>query len=217
MQEDQFRELNETSVICIGDSIVEGEDDELGQGGWVGRIGRRMPNIERYRVRLYNLGIGGDTICDIHARLGEVAVRMPDVVILGCGTNDIFQNMNPAENRTPAPEYRIAKFMAEKSWPYVLDVLKGLTPRVLVLGIHPRDESFNDPSWGLITNADINSHNAYIKGLCAERHIAHHTFRFLGSEADLKKYYTDGTHFNAAGYDLYADEIYEKLKQLKYI
>ena len=69
-------------LICIGDSIVEGEGDDAKLGGWVGRIASKLPfNHGDYRT--YNLGIAGNTITEVWHRVDEVYIRDPDIVILG--------------------------------------------------------------------------------------------------------------------------------------
>ncbi len=61
------------TIVCIGDSIVEGEGDELGLSGWAGRIQHKMLKDSKVgENRVYNLGMGMETSVDIMHRFFSV-------------------------------------------------------------------------------------------------------------------------------------------------
>jgi lysophospholipase L1-like esterase len=84
--------------ICVfGDSIVQGQGDPLG-GGWVGRMRRDASRLvdpqTRDRVRVQNLGLGGNRVSDVSGRIvAEAAALKPDVIVLAVGMNDIASNV----------------------------------------------------------------------------------------------------------------------------
>lgn len=191
-------------IACIGDSIVAGEDDETGQGGWVGRLGGKVaPDI------VYNLGICGDPITGVYSRLGEIWRREADVVVLGCGFNDIKVYTDELAPR--GEEYAVPAYTTEKTWQLVLKTLKQTLPSLVVLPhdtLKPRSEG----GGRIIRQESIEQHRDYITGLCDEFNVP--VLKIEGLEA---RHTTDGLHLNALGYQLYADQVYAKLVELNYV
>ena len=81
-------------VIAIGDSLVYGYGDTAG-GGWVERLRRQWMHPSSSGNVLYNLGVRGDKVDQVAARLelefrcrGELRNRVPDRLIISVGTND---------------------------------------------------------------------------------------------------------------------------------
>lgn len=80
-------------IIAVGDSLVYGYGDTQG-GGWVERLKRRWMEHDPDHV-LYNLGVRGDRVAQVKARLvqefnhrGELRNKYPDMIILSVGVND---------------------------------------------------------------------------------------------------------------------------------
>lgn len=201
------------TVVVIGDSLVEGEGDEAQHDGWVGRIRAKLPrNQGKYDPaawRVFNLGIGGNTILDIEARLAEVLVRKPDMVLLGCAYNDaklIWQDGVLQPKVTP--EARKA------AWGRVLEKLRDVCPRVLVVpgAVVERDMLVEDGSG--MRRADFDAHMvmiaACVKGVGAEFLELPLT---LGDDA-LRNH---GVHWNAKGYTAVAEVVWKKLCELGWV
>jgi len=81
-------------IIALGDSLVYGFGDPVG-GGWVEQLRRQWMHPESPGHVVYNLGIRGDGVAQVHQRLmsefscrGELRHRVPDVILLSVGTND---------------------------------------------------------------------------------------------------------------------------------
>jgi len=85
-----------TNIVCIGDSIVEGEGDESGKSGWVGRLQEKILKGSTVgENRVYNLGVGMETSMDLLHRLySEVLYRNPDVIILQAAHGDSRSMLN---------------------------------------------------------------------------------------------------------------------------
>lgn len=199
-------------LVCIGDSYVAGQGDETSGDGWVGRLRRRLPhndwrNDDAWQV--YNLGIGGDTVRDVDARLGEALIRRPDVLIMGCGGNDIATYAE-ADGIHP----KISGTFTVQGWERLLPKVTGMCERVLVFpAMYLAHDVINEHGAGYV-KAALDVHLTYISGLCEQHGIA-----FLGlSEAFVSpELLSDNTHWNAKGYDLLADAVYSKLKQLEWV
>lgn len=192
------------TLVCFGDSFVEGEGDDLNIGGWVGRISARMgPHKGRGGDgwRIYNLGVSGDTINRAFYRVGEVVLREPNVVVFGCGTNDLTRyTENVWEG---GAEYRACKRDTWDFWRLTLSALTRLCPKVLVYG------RFDHDVIGRAKKDDSVALNAYIQELCAE-----FCAEYMASPVELgdPAYLSHGTHPNAKGYDVLAAAIEGKLK-----
>jgi lysophospholipase L1-like esterase len=200
------------TLVCIGDSIVEGEGDTACRDGWVGRIRERLAynagrDAEGWQV--YNLGIGGNTILDVKHRLGEVLVRNPDMILLGCGGNDIKRYLLPDGTY----ERALSDKQVKRNWEESLNKLSRMAPKFAVLGGHNHTAPKADETV-IIRHKDNAEHMAYVKDLCESKGI---TFIEPVHYAKTEGVFSHGSHPNAAGYDMYADHIYSKLQQLNWI
>lgn len=83
-------------IFCLGDSITLGCNDSLGLG-WPGRLGSDLMH-NGCSVAIYNLGINGDTSCDIAQRWrSEVDARSRDaggLILFAFGFNDAARTAN---------------------------------------------------------------------------------------------------------------------------
>jgi len=77
------------TILCIGDSIVEGYPYGL-EASWA--AGAEAIRAQEGKAELWiNAGISGQTTAEIRSRLGYALLRWkPDLVILSCGTNDFL-------------------------------------------------------------------------------------------------------------------------------
>lgn len=197
------------TLVAIGDSLVEGEGDELKLGGWVGRVGQKLtPNLGHQAKgwRYYNLGIGGDTIRDVHKRLGEVMARDPDVVIVGCGANDVVGGDKQAL-------FMLDQY--EKIWDEVLTKLKALVPNVMVvMGFVARDTTVYAPNWRADYVEAFQTHEQRVMALCAAKGI---TLIQLSKDFGVPELLSHGVHYNARGYDALAQMVFEVLDESNWI
>ena len=191
------------TLVCIGDSLVEGEGDELSLGGWPGRVARAIaPNLGRNidGWQVYNLGIGGHSVKDVEARLGEVLARNPDVVVLGCGANDVMGT--DARGRAMLVDY-------QKVWERVLGKLKAVAPKVMVMfGFYAQTEAYAD-NWRAEYGSMYAEHENFVMELCRRMDI---TFVQLSKDFAASDVLSDGLHYNAKGYDVVAQLVVEVLK-----
>jgi lysophospholipase L1-like esterase len=74
-------------IVVLGDSLIYGFGDPEG-GGWVERLRRQWMSPDSPGHVLYNLGVRGDGVKQVQARLehefrhrGELKNRVPDAII----------------------------------------------------------------------------------------------------------------------------------------
>lgn len=197
------------SLVCIGDSLVEGEGDKACLGGWVGRLQQKLaPNIGMNQPgwRTFNLGIGGHHILDIYHRLQEVRERSPDVVILGCGANDVKRYVQP----DGTTQLAIATFQAQRAWEGVLAALKQTGAQVFVCGPLQGSTPAGPSETRRVDPAEYTAHFAW---LAAQAKVYGATM--LPSVGLAGDQFSHGLHPNDAGYDAIADTYWKALQKQK--
>lgn len=182
-------------VLFMGDSITDFWRNET--GNFSGK-----PVFDKYfsDLKIANFGIAGDTTQGVLYRLqnGEGQGFSPKAVMLMIGTNN---------NRTHRPAE-----IAEGIGAIVLELQKDFpAAKILLLGVFPRGAA-NDPLRGQI--AEINS-------IIARLHDGERVFYqnigsiFLDADGNISTdIMTDGLHPTTAGYELWAAEINDDLREL---
>ncbi len=135
-----LRSTHPQKVVAIGDSCVYGFGDPEG-GGWVERLRRLSLAPERAGAVFYNLGVRGDRVPQVQARLdhefryrGEIRNRLPDLIILSVGMNDSARVGRPlGRNYTDFDDF-------EQSLGRLLQDARQLCP-VLFVGMTPVNEA----------------------------------------------------------------------------
>jgi lysophospholipase L1-like esterase len=198
-------------IIAIGDSVVYGYGDYVG-GGWVERLRRQwMFPGNRERV-LYNLGVRGDRVSDVHRRLqlefgsrGELRNKVPDVILLSVGTND-SPRLGKADGRFFTEFADFQQQIAD-----LLDLGSALAP-ILFIGMTPVDET-KMPFLDCLYYNQLDQYRykeATLKA-CQERNIPYLDIfdLWLSRGADwLKEQYSDdGLHPNVRGYENLLNDI----------
>ncbi|MBU0570064.1 SGNH/GDSL hydrolase family protein [Patescibacteria group bacterium] len=204
-----------TTIVCIGDSIVEGEGDELGLSGWAGRLQQKiLKNSKVGKNRVYNLGMGIETSLDLlHRFFSEVLYRNPDVIILQTSHGDSRSTLNN-ENEE---EFEIGKSARMRVYHKLFDYLSKSEKKVLVLGLNPVSLHTKFEK-ALPQRAErIESHNEGLKKMCDQYDLPFFDPRDIFKNKNLEDYYVDGLHPNSKGYDLMFEKIFSKLLELKYL
>ena len=202
-------------IVCIGDSIVEGEGDELGLGGWAGRLQHKiLKNSKIGKNRVYNLGMGMETSMDLlHRFYSEVLYRDPDIIIIQAAHGDSRSMFNMAGEE----EFEIGKGARLRVYHKLFTYLSQSKKKVLVLGLNPICINAKFRKAVPQRAKHIEAHNMGLKKLCIEYKLPFLDPRDIFRNVKIEKYYTDGLHPNSKGYELMFSAIYRKLKDLKYI
>lgn len=216
-----------TTIVAIGDSIMKGGTNWSIQGhrnttfgGWVTLLQDRLDEASPGRYRVINEGVDGDTALGTLVRIDQDVVAWePDIVLLGIGTNDAFDNEIVA---TPSSTTNAYLDVVDE----ILDALQRELPDatiVLVGYATPVREYFAMGPYGWIfddhTQDDLEENFvAYNDALEAFAEQEDLVFIDVASQwpTDLDERWellADGLHPNDAGHALIADHVYEMLLQ----
>lgn len=198
-------------IIAVGDSIIYGFGDPAG-GGWIERLRRSWMIPGSLGHALYNLGVRGDGVQQVAARLesefrlrGELRNRVPDLLILSVGTNDSARLSRPdGRNFT---DFNL--FCDEIEG--LLDQAVQLCP-VLFVGMVPVDESkmpFLDCLY--YNHADQFRYKEATRLACEARQIPYldvfSEWQSQGSQWSSDRMTEDGLHPNVMGYETLLDQV----------
>lgn len=191
-------------IVALGDSLVYGFGDPIG-GGWVERLRRQWMCPDRPGPVLYNLGIRGNRIAQVAARLeieflhrGELKNRLPDLMILSVGVNDSAR-LGRQDGRCFT---EISQFQEELE--LLLNQARALCP-VLFIGMVPVDEvkmPFLDCLY--FNHQDQYIYKEVTKQACQQRQIPYlDIFDIWISRGETwikTRLASDGLHPNSQGY-----------------
>lgn len=178
-------------LLFVGDSITD---------GW--RNGGKAVWLERYEpLKAANFGIGGDKTEHVLWRLqnGNLDGIQPKVTVLMIGTNNTGRDTVP----------QIAEGVTA-----IVNEIRTRCPatKILLLAIFPRSEKADAP---------VRAKIAEINGLIAKLDDGKSVFfldigqKFLEADGTLpKSIMPDALHPNAAGYQIWADAMQDKLAEL---
>ncbi|HBB35344.1 MAG TPA: G-D-S-L family lipolytic protein [Cyanobacteria bacterium UBA8803] len=198
-------------LVVLGDSIIYGFGDPEG-GGWVERLRRQWMLPDSPGHVLYNLGVRGDGVKQVHDRLehefrrrGELKNRVPDAIILSVGVNDCARLGRPSgRNFTD-----FDTFQAELA--NLLDQAQRLC-QVLFVGMVPVDETkmpFLDCFY--YNHADQYRYKEATHLACLRRQIPYLDIFDLwmsrGTTWHSKRLSSDGLHPNVAGYEALLQDV----------
>ncbi|MBN1418744.1 MAG: GDSL family lipase [Planctomycetes bacterium] len=179
-------------LIFVGDSITQGWEG-AGKEVWSRYYGGR---------NAVNLGIGGDRTQHVLWRLdhGNVDGIAPEVAVVMIGTNNSSADRNTASEMVDGVTA-------------VVETLRAKLPatRILLLGIFPRGQTFNDQRGNIlqvnqtIQKLDDGDHIRYLD-------IGH---RFLEKDGSLsREIMPDFLHLTPKGYEIWAASIEDTLAEL---
>ena len=82
-------------IVFFGDSITDAGRDKLGifarlGAGYVSHVGFTLEGNDPKKYSIVNLGIGGNRVVDLYARMHEVWNQNPDVLSILVGVNDVW-------------------------------------------------------------------------------------------------------------------------------
>lgn len=183
----------ECELLFIGDSITH---------GWEGH-GKKVWNQYYGPRKAFNIGFSGDRTQHVLWRFdhGELADFQPKVAVIMIGTNNTGHSMQKAEETAEGVKAIITKLHAHSP-----------KTKVLLLAIFPRGAKADDPKRKL--NDQINAIlKTYDNGNLV--HYLDIAPSFLDDDGNLpKSVMPDRLHPRAAGYQLWAEAMEPKLKEL---
>jgi lysophospholipase L1-like esterase len=207
-------------IVVLGDSLIYGFGDPEG-GGWVERLRRQWMLPDSPGHVLYNLGVRGDGVKQVQARLehefrhrGELKNRVPDAIILSIGVNDSARLGRPdGRNFTD-----FESFQAELA--NLLDQAGQLCP-VMFVGMVPVDEAkMPFLNCFYFNHADQYRYKEATRLACLKRQIPYldifDLWRSRGQDWCIQHLCSDGLHPNVAGYKALLQDVlnWEAFNQL---
>ncbi len=202
-------------IVCIGDSVVEGEGDELGLSGWAGRLQHKILKDSKVgENHVYNLGMGMETSMDLtHRFFSEVLYRDPDIIIMQAAHGDSRSMLN-SENEE---EFEIGKGARLRTYNKLFTYLAQSKKKILILGLNPVSMNVKFKKAVPQRARHIEAHNRGLKELCNNFKLPFLDPRDIFKNTKLEEYYADGLHPDSKGYELMFNAIYKKLIELKYL
>jgi lysophospholipase L1-like esterase len=208
-------------IIAIGDSSIYGYGDPIG-GGWVERLRRQWMSEENGGHVLYNLGVRGDGVKQVAARIeaefsrrGELRNRHPDLIILSAGINDSARlGRLDGKQYTPKEEFILGVDR-------LLDIASNLCP-VLFVGMTPVDEEkmpFLDCLY--YNHRDQHEYKEIIKQICGRQNIPYldifQLWMSRGEDWRRSQFFSDGLHLNSQGYQNLLEDVRDWDAMQKYL
>lgn len=189
------KEAKRAKLVFLGDSITQ---------GWEGG-GKAVWEKEYTKYHPLNLGFSGDRTEHLLWRIknDEAALKelKPEVAVIMIGTNNTGHNMRPAADTT-------AGIVA------ILDELKIIWPKTkfLVLSIFPRGADANDKARMLNDEINVNiakladNKTVFVQDISSS---------FLNADGTIRlDIMPDKLHPNTKGYELWAEAMKPKLKEM---
>jgi lysophospholipase L1-like esterase len=198
-------------IVAIGDSSIYGYGDPIG-GGWVERLRRQWMSQEDRGHILYNLGVRGDGVKQVAARIeaefsrrGELRNRYPDRIILSVGINDSARlGRLDGKQYTPKEEFTL-------QIDRLLDIASQLCP-VLFVGMTPVDESkmpFLECFY--YNHRDQYEYKEITQQICDRRQIPYldvfDIWMAREEEWRRSRLASDGLHLNSQGYQSLLEDV----------
>lgn len=195
-------------IAVVGGSTVYGQGDPRG-GGFVARFRGWFEPLDPAN-RVFNLGVGGDTVADMLQRgASECRARRPDQIILYPGLND-SRRLGSAD----ADCTSIAEFHSTLT--ALIQELQAIAPVVLMTSV-PLDESRTLPYRGSLYFRELDAGllNDTVR-LVAEE-IGVPCFDLFGrwtASLDWRALLCDGIHCSPEGHAILADDLQRYLTSL---
>ena len=209
------------SILCFGDSITQGYVDL--EGGWTQRLRRRLDQEATVPMgdttfpahAVFNLGVSGDTAEGLAARLeqelGPRQLGDQTIVVIAIGVNE-----TAFDPRTGRPSHDPGRFAATLAG--LVATARRHTERVLLVGLLPCDEArMQPPPWSEdggehYANDRIGQFNQAVRRVAADSGAALADCFEEALAGDHTALLHDGLHPNAAGHQLLADRVGERLR-----
>ena len=205
-----------SKIFFIGDSITTGA--WAASGGWANRLTAKIMEhtikFGEFYCMPYNLGISGDTVADILARMKcEVRARLGETdtiqIVYFVGVNDSLFSIENNCTRFSDDEFRanLERLIAQS---------REITPNISFIGLLPVDDDLLNPIPWTPDCAYVCEHVKRFNGIIADVCAAHDLpflplFEQWMNMPDYKKLFIDGVHPNDAGHALLEKQIGEFL------
>jgi lysophospholipase L1-like esterase len=231
----ELKTKDQITIMALGDSLTKGTGDESGEGGYVGKVEKKLEALWKKPVRVYNQAINGWRTADLLNLLEQPniqnLIKQSDIVMLTIGANDLNQAANnpvavsdakttaPVATKDPntLPEINYAEI--KKSLPAteaklakILTKIAALNPKakIVYMGLYNPYFDIDVKKEGTTILQDWNLNASRIANGFPNM-IVVPTFDLF--QFDVKKYlYIDEFHPNQFGYERMADRVVQALQ-----
>ncbi|MGJ7922344.1 GDSL-type esterase/lipase family protein [Neobacillus sp. LXY-4] len=208
----------ELKITALGDSITFGTGDPL-KKGYIGRVKEQIEGNKGALIQMSNFGVPKYTTADILTQLKDKKVRREirgsDYIILFIGTNDLrksaeykFADLN--HNRVNKGKHQFTQNLN-----LILDIIRreNSKAQIICLGLYDPYTQYRNHQEIL---GVINKWNSEIT-IAASRHKPSMFVPTIDlfSDKPKKSCFSDSLHLNAAGYELIANRLTDKLLLLE--
>lgn len=195
-------------IVVLGGSTVYGQGDPEG-GGFVSRF-RAWHEPRHHANRVFNLGVGGDTVRAMLTRgAAECAARRPELILLYPGLNDSRRLGSPDAPCTPIAEFSSTLHL-------LIGELKALAPLVIMTSV-PLDGTRTAPYFETMyfSEPDGAALNRAVRETAEELHLPYlDTYARWCASPHWRALLCDGIHCSPEGHAILAAEVREFLCSL---
>ncbi len=192
------------TIVALGDSLTEGDGDQLGKGGgYPARLGRVITEV-RPNSRIINLGKSGwDAAQMVEGQLPEAIEAHPHLALVWIGSNDLWNNSGPGQEAADLARYTNNLDLA-------LRALTGTGARVFIALLDDQSQRpyATNPDGASLSPEGVadmsrlaSAFNTAISAKAAEYGAATVDFYHTTIFTDPATLAEDGIHPNAQGYD----------------
>ena len=205
-------------IVFFGDSITDARRDRLTMYaklgvGYVNHVAHTLEGTNPDKYSVTNLGIGGDRIVDLYARMHEVWNQNPDVLSILVGVNDVWHEIS-RENGVELPRW-------ERMYRTLIEETKERLPNTKLIICEPfiLEGSATDGEERWAKFQAVKEYAKVAKRIAEDYGAYFVPLQEKFDEAQAKfgaDYYTfDGVHPLAAGAKMIATEWLKVFEQIK--
>ncbi|HYK08191.1 MAG TPA: GDSL-type esterase/lipase family protein [Candidatus Eisenbacteria bacterium] len=193
-------------IVAVGTSAFFGYGD-LGNGGYIERL-KRWHEAQDSKNAVFNLGISGATVGETTTQLlerliPEASRRMPDLLLLTTGINDVRRPKGKESPPVTSPE------QFKKNVHEMIRLSRQLTQNIVFISTIPIKEK-HDSLDNYLLPEDVKKYASITKNVCEEENIPYLDVYNDWLSQDFERFlFRDGVHSNQEGYQ----EIFLKLKE----
>jgi lysophospholipase L1-like esterase len=206
-------------LFFVGDSITAGAWDQ--KGGWVSRLTGNIMQLnieamdakESFYCLPYNIGVSGDTIPDVLARIeSEISVRLDSEnknekiqIITAIGVNDSVYLIDEDRPRFTDEEFR-------QNLRQLIRTYQKFTSNISFVGLMPVDDEILNPiPWAptlAYAQKYVSNYERIISEICNEINLPFFPmFERWKALQDFRKFLLDGVHPNSDGHALISEQL----------
>lgn len=200
-------------IIAFGDSITQGNLGVTGE--WPQELQEKLDNWKKGKYKVINKGKNGNTTSNAFDRIeSDILPNLPGILIVAFGINDCNHRAWAKVPRVSVDEYEknIREFhrIATSKGSFCIFVVNHI--------LEPLEGSrFLKQGNGKTYQENLEAYNSTIHNLSQELNVPIIDFpkHIIENAIDIQSLLIeDGVHLSRAGYDVYSEYIFQRLKEM---